>query len=169
MRRWDCLLLLLTLSGTPVLAGEPAPEAEAVTGRPEVLAGDLIEVEGLRFRLYAIDAPEPGQRCLLSLLRKLYDCGEVARSALLDLTAGTPVTCAPLPDLGLEVARCQAAGYDLSEGMVYTGWAPADRGVSERYLPFERQAKARNHGLWRGRFVAPWDWRRGRRLPEETP
>ena len=166
MRLWDCLLLLSALSAGPALAGEPAEKPESVTGQPEVLAGDLIEIEGRRFRLYAIDAPEPGQRCLL---KKLYDCGEVARSALLDLTAGIPVTCAPLPAEGAEVARCEAAGYDLSEGMVYTGWALADRKMSEHYLPFQREAEARNHGLWRGRFVRPWDWRRGNRLPEETP
>ena len=166
MHRWNRLLLLLALSAGQALAGEPTPEPETVTGLPEVLAGDLIEVEGRRFRLYAIDAPEPGQRCLL---RKLYDCGEVARGALLDLTAGIPVTCAPLTAEGPEVARCQAAGYDLSEGMVYTGWALADRAVSEDYLAFEQEAKAKNHGLWRGRFVPPWDWRRGERLPEEAP
>jgi len=165
MHRWICPLLLLALAAAPALAGEPTPEPEAVTGRLEVLAGDLIEVEGRRFRLYAIDAPEPGQHCLL---RKLYDCGAVARSALLDLTAGIPVTCAPLPAAGPDVARCEAAGYDLSEGMVYTGWALADRAVSEHYLPFEREAKAKNHGLWRGRFIAPRDWRRGTRLAEET-
>ncbi len=159
------MLLLLALSLAPAQAGEPSPAPEAITGRPEVLAGDLIEVEGRRFRLYAIDAPEPGQQCLL---RKLYDCGAVARSALLDLTAGIPVTCETLPAEGPEVARCVAAGYDLSEGMVYTGWALADRAISEQYLPFELEARAKNHGLWRGRFVAPWDWRRGTRLAEEA-
>ncbi|MDJ0936282.1 MAG: thermonuclease family protein [Kiloniellales bacterium] len=165
MHRWICPLLLLALSLGPALAGEATPELETVTGRPEVLAGDLIEIEGRRFRLYAIDAPEPGQRCLL---RKLYDCGAVSRSALLDLTAGIPVTCELLPAEGPEVARCVAAGYDLSEGMVYTGWALADRAVSEHYIAFEQEARTRNHGLWRGRFVAPWDWRRGTRLAEEA-
>ena len=51
---------------------------------------------------------------------------------------------------------------------IYTGWALADRTVSEHYIAFEQEARARNHGLWRGRFVAPWDWRRGTRLAEET-
>ena len=166
MRRWDCRLLLVIAAACSAFAEEARPETAPVSGQPKILAGDLIEIEGRRFRLYAIDAPEPSQRCLL---KQLYDCGEVARTALLDLTAGVTVTCAPLPAEGPSVARCEAAGYDLSEGMVYTGWALADRAASERYLPFERQARARNHGLWRGRFVAPWEWRRGARLPEEQP
>ncbi len=52
----------------------------------------------------------------------------------------------------------------LSEGMAYTGWALAQREVSERYLVFEERAQAAGRGLWKGRFVTPWDWRRGARL-----
>ena len=32
--------------------------------------------------------------------------------------------------------------------------ALADRAVSDEYLPFERDAKTKKRGLWRGRFVA---------------
>ncbi len=55
-------------------------------------------------------------------------------------------------------------GHALSEGMAYTGWALAERQVSERYLVFEERAQAAGRGLWKGRFVTPWDWRRGARL-----
>lgn len=145
--------------------GAAEPETETIAGPPQVVSGDEIEVQGRRFRLYAVDAPEPGQRCLM---RRLFDCGAIARDALLDLTAGAEVACWPMPEIGPNVARCKAQGYDLSEGMAYTGWALADRAVSDDYLRFEQDAEAQKRGLWRGRFVAPWDWRRGERLPEEA-
>ncbi len=56
-------------------------------------------------------------------------------------------------------------GHALSEGMAYTGWALALRRVSERYVAFEDRARAARRGLWKGQFVAPWDWRAGARLP----
>ena len=155
--------LFLLLASAAVTATTPVAGAE-LRGTPRVLAGDLIELQGRRLRLDGIDAPEPGQRCALEA--RLYDCGEVARTALLDLTAGTEVRCRPLGPgpAGSTMARCTAAGYDLSEGMVYTGWALA---AAERYSAVQEQAQRAKHGLWRGRFVAPWDWSAGKRLPEE--
>jgi endonuclease YncB( thermonuclease family) len=154
----------------PLFACQGAAAQSAGTelrGQPEVIAGDLIELQGQRLRLDGIDAPEPGQRCLLN--DRLYDCGEVARTALLDLTAGVEVVCRPLgPGPGdTRFARCFAADYDLSEGMVYTGWALADPATANDYGKLQERAKQSRHGLWRGRFIAPWDWAAGKRLSEE--
>jgi endonuclease YncB( thermonuclease family) len=146
----------------------PAHVAGAeLRGTPRVIAGDLIELQGRRLRLDGIDAPETGQRCTLKA--RLYDCGEVARTALLDLTAGAEVRCRPLGPgpAGSTMAQCTAAGYDLSEGMVYTGWALAQPAATERYGKVQEQARHAKHGLWRGRFVEPWEWSAGKRLPEE--
>lgn len=65
------------------------------------------------------------------------------------------------------MARCFAADYDLSEGMVYVGWALAAPATGDRYGRVQEQAKRSKRGLWRGRFVAPWEWSVGKRLPEE--
>ena len=78
------LVFLLATISQAVAGGE-------LTGFPEVIEGDVITLEGHRIRLAGIDAPEPGQRCLFR--EKLYDCGEISRSALQDLTAGTEVAC----------------------------------------------------------------------------
>ena len=138
-------------------------------GTPEVLEGDVIEIAGRPFALAGIDAPDPGQRCLLK--DRLYPCGEIARAALMDLTAGVEVICRPLDRTsqaeGLTAARCFAEGYDLSEGMVYTGWALPRPGAPALYFELRERAKKRGHGLWRGRFVAPAAWAEGERLPEE--
>jgi endonuclease YncB( thermonuclease family) len=164
------LRLILTLALLSAMSSPPA--LAEVAGPPRVVDGDSLEVQGTVIRLYGIDAPELGQSCRIGA--RAYDCGRIARTALLDLTAGVTVTCqlAPAsPEGGTEggadgrIGRCSADGYDLSEGMAYTGWALALRRVSERYVAFEDRARAARRGLWKGRFVAPWDWRAGARLP----
>jgi endonuclease YncB( thermonuclease family) len=160
------LALLMAMSSHATLA--------EMAGEPKVIDGDTLEVAGAVIRLRGIDAPELGQTCRIG--ERAYDCGEIARTALLDLTAGVAVTCEPAPagaGYGAEdsvadgrIGRCTADGYDLSEGMAYTGRALALRRVSERYVAFEDRARAARRGLWKGEFIAPWDWRAGARLPQ---
>jgi len=151
------------LIATPV-----ASAGGEIRGTPEVIDGDTLVLQGRRLRLRGVDAPDLQQRCWLKA--RLYDCGGIARAALLDLTAGSEVVCqslAPGPD-ETTVARCTAGGYDLSEGMAYTGWAITRDTATTRYRIVEAGARDAGRGLWRGRFVAPWDWRNGSRLPEES-
>ena len=141
-------LLALTL-GACLVAWPLAADGE-LRGTPEVRDGDTIVLQGRRLRLDGIDAPELGQSCRIK--SRLYDCGMVARTALLDLTAGAEVVCRPLgpgPG-GLTLARCFADDYDLSEGMTYTGWALALRrpqkplrGTGRRRAPGQARLLAR--------------------------
>ena len=158
------LCLVLALVAGPI----GAPALAEVTGPPRVIDGDSFDVQGTVIRLYGIDAPELGQNCRIGT--RTYDCGQIARTALLDLTAGVTVSCQltpASPEDGADgrIGRCSADGYDLSEGMAYTGWALAVRQVSERYVVYEEQARTAGRGLWTGQFVTPWDWRAGARLP----
>ena len=73
-----------------VLLFAPAALAD-MTGPATVIEGDLIEIMGERIRLYGIDAPERGQRC--TYLGKTFDCGHIAKTALMDLTAGATGVC----------------------------------------------------------------------------
>ena len=163
------LLSTLCLAFALVTGPLGPPALAEVTGPPKVVDGDTVEVQGTVIRLYGIDAPEFGQTCRIG--EHAYDCGRIARTALLDLTAGVTVSCKLAPaspedsDADGRIGRCSADGYDLSEGMAYTGWALASRTVSERYVAFEERARAAGRGLWKGQFVAPWDWREGARLP----
>ena len=153
MRTFAAALLLLALAAAPTSADE-------VTGPPTVVSGDLLEVGGQRLRLAGIDAPEPGQSCRLS--DRSYDCGRISATALMDLTAGVEVRCAAEPaaaDGRPALATCFAGDYDLSEGMVYTGWALADPESGGRYKRLETGAKKARRGLWRGSFEPPWVWR----------
>ncbi len=122
-RRHPLATLCLTLA---LIAGPLGPAARAqVTGPPRVIDGDTIEVAGRVIRLYGIDAPELGQVCRIG--ERAYDCGKIARTALLDLTAGVTVSCklaSPNPEgspedgLDGRIGRCGADGYDLSEGVI---------------------------------------------------
>ncbi len=159
----------LVLAASFTLMAGPA-QAE-IAGPPKIIDGDTIEVQGATVRLYGIDAPELGQTCRIG--QRAYDCGKIARTALLDLTAGVSVSCTLAPPNPADTTegrpgRCYAEGYDLSEGMAYTGWALALRQVSERYAVFEDGARTASRGLWRGEFVTPWDWRAGTRLSRDA-
>ena len=155
MKPCTILLLALALAAPPTLQAA----AEDITGPPTVVTGDLLEVAGQRLRLAGIDAPEPGQTC--SLRDRSYDCGRISATALMDLTAGVEVTCRLHGEAAAEPsqATCHAGGYDLSEGMVYTGWALADPQGDGRYKRFEAGAEKARRGLWKGAFEPPWEWR----------
>ena len=135
------------------------PARADVTGTPRVIDGETLEVAGTRYRLQGIDAPDLAQKC--EIRGRKYDCGNVARTALMDLVAGTEIRCVPRGGMkdGVRLARCLAGGYDLSEGMVYTGWALAMPRSGSRFAPIERAAAKARRGLWQGKFVLPWDWR----------
>lgn len=134
----------------------PAAAAEPLTSKAfTVIDGNRIEIGGREVRLAGIAAPALGQKCVL--FGKTRDCGVIARSGLLDLTAGATVTCRQTGNQdGLATHRCRANGYDLSEGMVYTGWAVPLEKAPKAYWRVLKGARARPRGFWRGRFVEPW-------------
>jgi len=109
--------------------------------------GDTLIVEHKQRDLYGIDAPEPGTRCMIRGTER--DCGKIARAALLDLTAGAVIVCEEQADgRSRGPMRCTAGGYDLSEGMLHTGWAfPADN-APKRLLKVSAEAREKARGLW---------------------
>lgn len=133
----------------------PASAAD-ITGTPTIIDGETLEVGGKRFRLWGIDAPDPRQTCMIR--KREYNCGRISATALMDLVAGVKVKCRPLAK-SPGIARCYAGGYELSEGMVHTGWALAMPRDHARFAPIEKRAAAKRHGLWQGEFVMPWDWK----------
>ena len=135
-----------------------------VSGRASVIDGDTIEVGGHRIRLHGIDAPESAQTCLAG--GKRWRCGRHATRALAGRIAGRPVACEEKDRdrYGRIVAVCRLGGSDVNAWLVAEGWALAYRRYSRAYVNAEASAKAARRGLWRGDFVAPWNWRVGVRL-----
>jgi hypothetical protein len=66
------------------------------------------------------------------------------------------------------VAVCSIDGEDLNASMVSDGWAIAYVRFSNDYVDEENEAHAKGKGAWRGNFVPPWEWRKGKRLPSES-
>ena len=142
-----------------------------ISGTPTTIDGDTIEIAGQRIRLHGIDTPEKGQLCEADGMP--WQCGQEAAIALADAIGRTWVDCIEQnrDRYGRVVAVCRfggPSGRDIGAYMVEEGWALAYRKYSMDYVPNEDAAKAAGKGLWRGAFVAPWDWRRGKRHAIET-
>jgi len=154
--------LTLFLLAAPVTAS-----AEVVTGRASVIDGDTIAIHGQRIRLHGIDAPESGQSC--TARGKRSRCGRNAAIALAGKIGYRTVLCEQkdIDRYKRIVAVCRAGGEDLNAWMVAEGWAMAYRRYSPDYIWQEESAARSKIGIWQGEFIAPWDWRRGKRL--ETP
>lgn len=133
-----CLALTLAVVG---LSGPVT--AEEVNGVAVVIDGDTLVVDGMRFDLFALDAPEPEQVCEAD--GKLWACGEDAARVLSCIIAGRLVSC--------KAIGTNAEGVALS---------PPDGPAIN--TAEEAAAKAYPRGLWASRFVPPWEWREGRRL-----
>lgn len=143
-----------------LIVSPPSLAGDAVSGTAKAIDGDTVVVAGQRFRLTGIDAPEPAQNCALRNGNS-YRCGKVARTALLDLIAGTKMVCVPIAGTleGEPLARCRAGGFDVSRNMVHTGWALAYPPDTSPYTDTEAKARKAKRGLWQGRFIPPWKWR----------
>ena len=66
-------------------------------------------------------------------------------------------------DTGAWWPSAEFIGEDLGAWMVGLGWALAYRAYSTRYVAAEELARSRGLGIWAGRFVPPWEWRREHR------
>ncbi|MBT5049672.1 MAG: thermonuclease family protein [Rhodospirillaceae bacterium] len=156
--------LLFCALATAVFIGPAYGAQKTISGKPEIISGDTLSIGGTTVRLAGIDAPETGQNCRV-VSGRIFDCGRISATALMDLTVAATVSCRLTGERldSLPSAKCTAGGYDLSKGMVHTGWALAWPRSGTNYSAVEAAARKRKHGLWRGRFEMPWDWRRKQR------
>jgi endonuclease YncB( thermonuclease family) len=131
--------------------------------------GGTIQLGGVTYRLDGIDAPELDQICIDEHADN-WACGVEARDQLSKLIGGRDVRC---EDLGLgttykkrHVGICTVEGETapLNQLVVRQGFAlnfePYARG---RFKDDEAGAKDNRRGLWKGCFVAPSEFRRGRK------
>lgn len=158
----------IVLALLPILLWQAAV-AEEIVGRVSVTDGDTVVIHGERIRLHGIDAPESAQTCEAG--GKVWRCGQQASLALADKIGRLPVRCETFQRdrYGRIIAVCRQGQTDLNRWMVRNGWAVAYRRYSTDYVAAEDEAKDAGSGVWRGRFIPPRDWRRGKRLAATSP
>jgi endonuclease YncB( thermonuclease family) len=130
------------------------------TDRLQVVDGDTIDIEGVRYRLHGIDAPEAGQKCKTATGGE-WSCGKAAISEMEMLVLGRAVKC---DSRGLDgynriIAVCKVNGHDVNEAMVRSGMAWAFQKYSDDYVAIERQARQTGLGIWQAPSQTAWDYR----------
>ena len=142
--------------------------AADITGFAYVIDGDTIGISDVNIRLNGIDTPEIEQICRTNGL--IWHCGVEAAKVMRHLTKGKTVTCIgnTKDQYGRLIANCFIGNLNLNATMVEVGMALAYRHYSFEYVEQEDLAKERKQGLWSGEFIAPWNWRKGERLPQAS-
>ena len=145
----------------------PGLATAEISGSAKVIDGDTIKIGSARIRLHGIDAPESAQVCKAD--DKSYRCGTSATLALARRIGNRSVSCEERDRdrYGRVVAVCRAGGEDLNGWLVSEGLALAYRRYSADYVGHEQAARDARRGLWRGEFVKPWQWRKGKRMAGE--
>lgn len=153
------LLLLPSLSAGRDLAG-----------RPRVLDGDTLVLEGTKVRLHDIDAPERDQWCFTHTSAR-YPCGEHAARALSQAIGSGDVRCQSrgTDRYGRILGVCFTdASLNLNSWLVRAGYAVSYNRHTGSYLSEEAEAQAAGRGLWSGTFELPGDFRRRKRVALEA-
>jgi endonuclease YncB( thermonuclease family) len=130
--------------------------------------GDTIQLADVTYRLNGVDAPELDQMCIDDHA-DAWACGVEARDQLSRLIGSRQVRCDDLgsgPYKRRHIGICTVEGESasLNQLLVRQGFAlnlePYARG---RFREDEADAKDNRRGLWKGCFVAPQEFRQGRK------
>ncbi|MDY6981812.1 MAG: thermonuclease family protein [Pseudomonadota bacterium] len=139
----------------------PALAQPRISGTATVRDGDTLDMDGLRIRLFGVDAPEYAQSCTRPDGAS-WPCGTAALDALANRIGKRRIECEQR-DVDVyrrSVAVCRLDGEDLNAWLVAEGWAVAYREFSEDYVDEEESARARRLNIWNGSVQMPEAYRR---------
>lgn len=144
--------------------------ADQLKGVPTITDGDTLKILNEKIRLDGIDAPESGQSCI-DKNGENYLCGKLATVFLENVINQNVVRCETTSKdrYGRYIGTCFLNNNNLNEMMVLNGHALAYRQYSKRYISAEKNAEDKEIGMWQGKFIAPWAWRKGERLSAKKP
>ena len=127
----------------------------------KIIDGDTIILNTEKKRLYGIDTPEIKQTCTDNY-GHTYLCGVKAKLELEKIIGSRKVSCIKKTKdrYKRSISICYVDKNDINSLMVKRGWALAYRKYSKKYVKDEAIAKFNNAGMWSGKFIAPWNWRR---------
>jgi endonuclease YncB( thermonuclease family) len=147
-----------------ILSVNPGSAANAV-----VRDGNTIQLADATYRLDGIDAPELDQICIDDHADP-WTCGIDARDHLSKLIGGRPVRCydqdpdGPARKRHVGVCTVEGDTTSLNQLLLRDGFAvnlePSAKGRSRED---EANARRDRRGLWRGCFVAPQEFRHGKK------
>ncbi len=167
MRSPDCFragLRLVVAALGVLLSAHVALAASAI-----VRDGNTIQLGDVTFRLDGIDAPEYDQLCIDDHADP-WTCGVEARDQLSKLIAGRAVHCDDLgPDKTSKKRRlgvCSVEGQtvSLNQQLLRQGLALSVAGsASARFAADALGARDAKAGFWKGCFVAPREFRVGKK------
>ena len=127
----------------------------------KIIDGDTIILNSEKIRFYGIDTPEIKQTCIDNYGND-YSCGVKAKLELEKIIGSRKVSCIKKTKdrYKRSISICYVDKNDINSLMVKRGWALAYRKYSKKYVKDEAIAKLNNAGMWSGKFMAPWKWRR---------
>ena len=156
---WCFLALAVILSAAPGYA------ADAI-----VRDGHTLQLGSVTYRLDGIDAPELDQICIDDHADP-WTCGIDSRQQLTKLIGGSQVHCI---DLGADkshnnrhIGICSADGAtaSLNQQMIRLGFALSfEPALKLNFQEDAASAKEARAGLWKGCFVAPQEFRIGKKV-----
>jgi endonuclease YncB( thermonuclease family) len=136
---------------------------------PTIRDGGTLQLGNMTYRLDGIDVPAFDQLCIDEHADS-WTCGIEARDQLTRLVGGREVRC---DDLGVDPAYkkrhlgvCKVEGEttSLSQLLVRQGFAlNVEASATGRFKIDEARAREDRQGLWKGCFVAPQEFRLGKK------
>tara|TARA_Y100000996_G_scaffold148472_1_gene114371 strand:+ start:759 stop:1238 length:480 start_codon:yes stop_codon:yes gene_type:complete len=156
------ILFLLTLSllSSPLTAKEIRDEFIVY----QIIDGDSLKRHQKRYRIQGIDAPELKQLCWID--DQPWSCGEAAGDYLRSIQGREGLFCIKVDEdrYRRDIVKCSVQTKDgikdVGSIMVEEGYALAYRQYSKEYIEEEKRAKDMKKGIWKSRFIYPWEWRR---------
>jgi endonuclease YncB( thermonuclease family) len=145
------------------------PASSSRAADATVKDGATLQLAGVTYRLDGVDAPEFDQICLDDHADP-WTCGVEARDQLAKMIGARGVHC---EDLGADkiipkrrAGLCTVDGEttSLNQLLVRQGFAlNSEPSAKEPFKDDETAARNDRRGLWRGCFVAPQEFRRGKK------
>jgi endonuclease YncB( thermonuclease family) len=149
-----------------IIVGALLPANASRAADAVVRDGNTIQLGDVTFRLDGIDAPEFDQICIDDHADP-WTCGIEARDQLSKLIAGHPVRCDDLgPDRTSKkrhLGVCSVEGQTVSLNQQLLRQGLALSGASARFAADALSARDAKTGLWKGCFVAPREFRIGKK------
>ena len=137
-----------------------------------VIDGDSLKRDKKRYRLHGIDAPELKQLCWVD--DQPWLCGEASRNYLIAIQGKEGMLCNKIDEDRYlrDIVKCSVQTKDgikdVGSIMVEEGYALAYRQYSKEYIEEEKKAKAKKKGIWKSKFMYPWEWRREKRKKNKS-